>query len=138
MEPKDLTQSRRDLITQLLAAHGYKNTLDSLTGHAFKDGHIISLAHDPTALDLLPYVPIIQEELNFQRRMKFISIDGGPPVRRDTPAHANDHGDPPPELPPELLQILEEITRGRPTAPRMKTQPRPHAQNRTQGQLFED
>lgn len=79
----------------------------------------------------------IQEELNFQRRMKYVSIDGGPPVRRDTPAHANDHGDPP-QLPPELLQILEEIAGGRPPAPRMKTQPRPHAQNQTQGQLFNE
>lgn len=137
MEPKDLTQSRRDLITQLLAAHGYKNTLDSLTGYAFKNGQVVSLAHDPIALDLLPHLSTIQEELNFQRRMKYVSIDGGPPVRRDTPAHANDHGDPP-QLPPELLQILEEIAGGRPPAPRMKTQPRPHAQNQTQGQLFNE
>jgi hypothetical protein len=130
---KDLIQARRDLITQLLAAHGYKATVDSLTGHAFKNGQVVSMANDPTALDLLPHLSSIQEELNFQRRMKFISIDGGPPIRRDTPAHANDQGSPP----PELLKMLDAIINqgaARPPEPRKR---RPHTTNRKpQGELF--
>ena len=131
MEPKELTQARRDVITELLHAYGYKATLDTLTGHAFKDGHIVTLAHDPAILDLLPYLSTIQEEMNFQRRMKFVSTNGRPPVRKSQIAHANE----PEGLPPELLRVIEVISGGRP-APRKET--RPHASNRTQGQLFEE
>lgn len=134
MEPIERTQARRNLIAQLLAAHGYQATLDSLTGYSFKDGQLVNLAKDPTALDLIPYLGTIQEEMNFQRRMKYISIDGGPPTKRGPPDHANDQEGPP----PELLKMLDAIINqgaARPPDPRKKT--RPHATNRRpQGQLF--
>lgn len=106
MEPKELTQAKRDVISQLLNAHGYTNALELLNGHAFKDGKITRPALDPMAAYLLPILASLHEEVNFQRRMKFVSIDGRPPVRKGPSAHANDQEGPP----PELLHLLEAIT----------------------------
>lgn len=135
MEAHERTQARRDLITQLLTVHGYQATLNSLTGYAFKDGHLVSLAKDPTALDLIPYLATTKEEMDFQHRMKFISIDGSPPRPKNPPAHANS----PEILPtPEILKriIFEALTQAapRPTA----NAPRKHATNhrKAQGELF--
>jgi len=136
MEPHERTQARRDLITQLLTVHGYQATLDSLTGYAFKDGHLVNLAKDPTSLDLIPYLATIKEEMDFQKRMKFISKDGSPPHRKSPPAHAND----PETLPtPEFLKriLLEALTQAAPKKNNTTTpRPRPHASKRTQGNLF--
>jgi len=129
MEAKELTQAKRDVVTQLLTAHGWTNTLELLNGHAFKEGRLTRPALDPMAADLLPHLATAAAMIEFYQGMEFVSIDGRPPVRKAPPAHANDNEGPP----PEILNFIKAITGG--TAPR-NPKTRPHATDEKQGNLF--
>lgn len=119
-EPRELIQARRNVLSELLKAHGYRGTLEALTGHAYDtSGHCLLMANKPEAAELLPYLATMQEEMSFQKRMKYISIDGRPPMRKRAQAQAQAQAGPP----PELLAIINQITG--PPRPRTPRKPKP-------------